>query len=138
MDNSRLYELLDIPDKVVVLLNEYGENRNKTLPDAIYGKLLVRSEWDRGVKELQAMLENDTEGIHILWEQLNIVSRHTYGEYVRRGISMDIFAATMKFCTRFLREHYVQFGVYKYVWAWWFPRQMSLQEFRMMMAWRKS
>ena len=33
-------------------------------------------------------------------------------------------------CTRFLKEHYDTFGTYRYVWAWWFPRQMSLAEFR--------
>lgn len=130
MDNYRLYELLNIPDQVIVQLSEYGDTRDRTLSNDIYSKLLHRNEWDQGVKELQELLVNDTDGIQILWEQLNIVSNYTYDEYIRRGISLDIFAATMKFCARFLREHHAQCGVYKYVWAWWFPRQMSLSEFR--------
>lgn len=36
----------------------------------------------------------------------------------------------MKFCTRFSHEHYATWNTYKYVWAWWFPRQITLQEFR--------
>lgn len=130
MENGRLYELLDIPREVRDLLNEYGDNRKKAIPDDIYGKLFLRSEWDQGVKELQAFLAEDTDGIHILWEQLNIAGSYTYNEYVRRGIGMDVFVATMRFCTRFLQEYHTHYGVYKYVQAWWFPRQMSLKEFR--------
>lgn len=130
MDNCRLYELLDIPGEVRDRLNEYGDNRKRALPDDIYGKLFLRSEWDQGVKELQAFLAEDTDGIHILWEQLNIVGNYSYDEYVRRGIGMDVFVATMRFCTRFLQEYHTNYGKYKYVQAWWFPRQMSLKEFR--------
>lgn len=42
-------------------------------------------------------------------------------------VSEEIFVATMKFCTRFLYENYRAFGSYKYVWAWWFPRQMAME-----------
>ena len=82
------------------------------------------------MRQLQSLWDDDPDGIKILWEQLNIVSGYTYGEYCKRGIPEEVFAATMKFCTRFLREHYKTFGFYKYVCAWWFPRQMSLNEFR--------
>lgn len=130
MENNVLYELLDIPRQVRGRLDEYGADRKDALPDEIYRRLFSRGEWDRGVKELQAFLGEDTDGIHILWEQLNIVSSYTYDEYVRRGISEDIFVDTMKFCTRFLQEYHMNFGEYKYVQAGWFPRQMSLREFR--------
>ena len=59
-----------------------------------------------------------------------MVCQYTYGEYVSREISEDIFIATMKFCTRFLYEHDNIWGTFKYVWAWWFPRQIMVQEFR--------
>ena len=130
MKNKELYELLEIPSDVVNLLVDYERERNRDVPNDIYEQLFLRTEWEDGVKKLQDYLVDDFAGIKILWEQLNIVSSYTYQEYVKRGISLDIFVATMKFCTRFLYEHYRTFGTFKYVWAWWFPRQMSLNEFR--------
>lgn len=130
MENNKLYELLQIPGEVVLRLAEYEKKRKKEIPQEIYRKLFLRTEWGEGVKELQAFLGENPDGIKILWEQLNIVSSYTYDEYVKRDIHEDIFTATMKFCTRFLHEHHDTFGTYKYVWAWWFPRQMSLAEYR--------
>lgn len=130
MDNNKLYELLEIPEEVTKQLATYEKTRSKEIPDDIYTKLFLRTEWDEGVKELQTFLGDDPDGIKILWEQLNIVSSYTCGEYIKRGISENILIATMKFCTRFLHEHYRNFGTYKYVWAWWFPRQISLCEYR--------
>lgn len=130
MENSKLYELLDIPHEVASRLEEYGRVRDIRIPDDVCRKLFLRTEWDEGVRQLQSLWDDDPDGIKILWEQLNIVSGYTYGEYCKRGIPEEVFAATMKFCTRFLREHYKTFGFYKYVCAWWFPRQMSLNEFR--------
>ena len=130
MNNNKLYELLEIPEEVTTQLAAYEKARSKEIPDDIYKKLFLRTEWDEGVKELQTFLGDDPDGIKILWEQLNIVSSYTCGEYIKRGISEDILIATMKFCTRFLHEHHRSFGTYKYVWAWWFPRQISLCEYR--------
>lgn len=79
---------------------------------------------------MQAFLDDDRDGIKILWELLNIVCHYSYEEYRKRGISNEIFVATMKFCTRFLCEHYHTFGTYEFLWAWWFPRQLSMNEFR--------
>lgn len=121
MENCELFGLLDIPEEVIDRLNEYGERRKGALPQDLCRKLLSRGEWEQGVKDLQAILAEDTDGIHILWEQLNIVCGYSYDEYVRRGIGIDVFVDTMKFCTRFLREHYAQYGVYKYVWHGGFP-----------------
>jgi hypothetical protein len=130
MNNRELYKLLEIPQDVVDKMVHYERQRKSNMPDDIYEKLLLRTTWSDGVKELQTWLGEDKDGIKSLWEQLNIVSMYTYPEYVRRGISQDIFAATMRFCTRFLQEYYRTFGTYRYIWAWWFPRQMSLNEFR--------
>lgn len=131
LDHKHLYELLELPQEVRTLLDEYGAERTQEIPEEIYRALFVREEWEEGVKALQSYLGDDPDGIKILWEQLNILCQYTYGEYVKRGISEDIFVATMKFCTRFLYEHYAVWGTFKYVWAWWFPRQMAVWEFRL-------
>ena len=130
LEHAYLYKLLELPQEVIELLDTYGEERTKKIPEEIYRKLFVREKWDEGVKELQSYLGEDPAGMKILWEQLDILCCYTYGEYVEQGIGEDIFAATMKFCTRFLYEHHAVWGTFKYVWAWWFPRQMTLQEIR--------
>lgn len=130
MEHIELYRLLDIPDEVVKQLAAYGSERNRNVPDAVIDKILERSKWDEGIKELQEFLQDDPDGFKILWELLDIVRRYSYEEYKKRNISMDIFTATMKFCTRFLNEHYRTYQTYKFVWAWWLPREISLNEYR--------
>ncbi len=130
MDLIELFWLLEIPNEVEKQLLDYGNSRNAEIPDATKNKIIKRSEWDEGIKELQELLYDDHDGIKILWELLNIANNYSYGEYVKRNIPKHIFVDTMKFCTRFLHEHYQTFQTYKFVWAWWFPRQISLNEFR--------
>lgn len=131
MDHKSLCALLELPHEVRAELDAYGAERTWDVPEEVYRKLLVREEWEEGVRELQGYLGDDPAGMKVLWEQLNVICHDTYGEYVKREISEDVFVATMKFCTRFLLEHHATWNVYKYVWAWWFPRQMTLQEFRL-------
>lgn len=130
MIQLELFEQLEIPNEVRLELINYGNKRNSEVPNSIVNKILQRREWDEGIKELQEILSDDSDGMKILWELLNIIGSYTYKEYMKRNISDDIFVATMKFCTRFLNEHYKNFHSYKFVWAWWFPRQISLSEFR--------
>ena len=51
-------------------------------------------------------------------------------EYVRRGIPMGLFADTFGFVTRFVTSTKDTHGKYSYNWAWWLPREITLQEFR--------
>lgn len=130
MTQLELYERLEIPNEVRLKLIDYGNKRNSKIPNSIINKILQRKERDGGIKELQQIVGDDSDGIKILWELLHIIRNYTYIEYVKREISEDIFVATMRFCTRFLKEHHQNFHTYKFVWAWWFPRQISLNEFR--------
>ena len=130
MKNTELYRMLEIPDEVEKQLINYGKSRNVSIPNVIINKILKRDEWNAGIQELQELLEDDSDGIKILWELLNIISNYSYEEYRKRNISNDIFVATMKFCTRFLHEYHQTFQTYKFVWEQWFPRQISLNEYR--------
>lgn len=129
MNNHELYKLLDIPNEVIEKLNIYETGRNISIDDDLKSRLLDRNTWDEAVKSLQELVGEDPDGLNILWEELNIACE-SYDEYVKRGISENIFVDTMKFCTRFLNEHKNTYDSYRYVWAWWFPRQLSLGEFR--------
>lgn len=130
MENIELYRMLEIPNEVEKQLIHYGRSRKIHIPNAVINKILKRDEWDAGIKQLQELLGDDPDGTKILWELLNIISDYSYEEYIKRNIPNDIFAATMKFCTRFLQEYYQTFQTYKFVQAWWFPRQISLNEYR--------
>lgn len=130
MIQLELYRLLELPNEVKSELIDYGNKRNSEVSNSITDKILQRKEWDSGIKELQDLLGDDSNGIKILWELLNIIENYSYKEYVKREISEDIFVATMRFCSRFINEHYQTFHTYKFIWAWWFPRQISLNEFR--------
>ena len=130
LEQKELYKLLELPQEVREALNVYEANRTQDIPEVIYRKLLVRNEWGDGIKELQNYLGDDPMGMKILWELLHIVCQYSYEEYKKRGINEEIFVATMKFLTRSLYEHYATWGTFKCASAWWFPRQMSVQEFR--------
>lgn len=129
MEMKQLFELLELPPVVVKKLNVYGEKRKNVMDETTKEMILNRNLWDKGVEKLREVIGEDEDGIKILWEMLNL-SCDSYVEYEKRNIPMEIYKDTMKFCTRFLEEHYQVHGEYKFVWAWWFPRQLSLQEFR--------
>ena len=61
LNHKKLYEMLELPKEVVVLLNTYAAQRTQEIPEEIYHKLCVREEWDAGVKELQSYLGDDSD-----------------------------------------------------------------------------
>ena len=123
MTSKELYELIKLPEGVIEQLSQYENNRKGDIPAEIKEKLFPRESWDGGIKELQAYLGEDPYCINILWEQLNFVSSYTYEEYVKRGISLQVFADTFGFVTRFITGTKDATGKYKYDWAWWLQRQ---------------
>lgn len=130
MTSIEFYELIQLPKGVVEQLNEYEKRRKEDISGEIKEKLFRRETWDEGVKELQVYLGEDEYGMNVLWEQLYLAYTYSYEEYVKRGINMKIFADTFGFITRFVSETKDEQGKYKYSWAWWFQRQVTLEEFR--------
>lgn len=130
LERKTLYERLKLPNEVVEKLNEYERTGTWEMPVELQNKILCRDTWENGIKELQVCLGEDSDGLKILWELLNVACSYSYESYTGREIPEEVFVATMKFVTRFLKEHYKNHGTYKFVWAWWFPRQLSLEEFR--------
>ena len=129
MNHNELYQLLEIPEDVVRRLDAYEKGRTSTFHIAVSDLMA-----DYGlVQNLnQLILEDvgeDADGIKTLWEELNI-ARQSFEEYQRKEIPVDIFTDTMKFCTRFLLDYHKTYACYRFVWGWWFPRQLSLREFR--------
>lgn len=130
MNHLELYKLIDLPEGVIEQLNQYENQRKGEIPNEIREKLFSRDTWEEGVKELQSYLGEDPYHMNILWEQLHLVCTYTYEEYVRRSIPMKVFADTFGFVTRFVSGTKDDLGNYRYDWAWWLQRQITLQEFR--------
>jgi hypothetical protein len=85
--------------------------------------------WEDALAGLKNLLGTDEDGMKILTCQMRCVC-DTYAKYEELGISKEIFIATMKFFPRFLQEHKDRHGSYRYVWAWWAVRQISMVEYR--------
>lgn len=125
-----LCKMINLPQGVVDLLQEYENVRKDDIPADVKEKLFERNKWDKGLEELKTFLGEDPHSMKILWEQLNLTCTHAYEEYVRRSIPMTVFVDTFGFVTRFVAPTKDANGKYSYHWAWWLQRQITLQEFR--------
>lgn len=125
-----LYSLLEFPSAVIKLLDNYESQRKMEVPQELKQRLLRRETWVDAVEELKQLVGFDPMGIGILWELLQF-AEDARVKYRQKGIEEKIFVDTMKFCTRFLNSYYQTYGEYAFEWAHWFPRQLSLSEFRL-------
>ncbi|MDE7299037.1 MAG: acyltransferase domain-containing protein [Lachnospiraceae bacterium] len=129
MKNAELFYLLEMPGEVAERLQEYEKSKTDSLEMRITD-LIADINSMKGLEgAIKEFVGEDPDGIKMLWEELNIASG-IFGEYQRKGIPAKIFLDTMKFCTRFLNEYYKTYGSYRFIWGWWFPRQLSMREFR--------
>lgn len=129
MTLDKLCNLLELPEEVCSAVKEYQASNTFVFDEALRKKCSQRETWDQAVKELQERIGEDPFGFSILSEMLLCVC-DTYKEYQKLNIPDSIFTETMKFCTRFICEHKRLYGHYAFTWAWWFPRQIFMQEFR--------
>ena len=125
-----LCELLKLPLVVSDAVRDYVDSRTSVLDEELQTRLLQRESWEQAVEELKQRIGDDPYGFYILAEMLSAAC-HTYEAYQRMGIEDDVFIETMKFCTRFTEEHKKKYGEYAFEWAWWFVRQLAMQEFRL-------
>lgn len=129
MNLKEVCETISLPDqmkrKVLDIAAEFDEKTTEFYTAALYDP----SAWEKGVKEIAEVLGEDPDGSKMLTYML-LRAAESHQEYGKRGINETIFKDTMKFCTRFVEEHYEVYGTYAFTWGWWFPRQISLHEFR--------
>ena len=125
-----LCELLKLPPAVEDTVIKYSDSRISVMDEELRNELLNRESWEQAVEELKQRIGDDPYGFYMLAEMLSAAC-HTYEAYQRMGIEEDIFIATMRFCTRFIEEHKKKCGEYAFEWAWWFVRQLAMQEFRL-------
>lgn len=115
----------EIIESVLKINSEYKHEELRN----IWIKLYSRNTWDEGISELKEHFIEDKNGMKILTCMLNC-ALYTYEMYEKKGIPLNVFIDTVKFIPRFLERHKKINGFYAFVWDWWFPRQLSLCEFR--------
>ncbi|KAA9008658.1 hypothetical protein F4V43_00570 [Paenibacillus spiritus] len=129
MDLQEVCNCICLPDsmtgKVLAWAGRFDETAAAPLSRALYDP----AAWEEGVKDIARILGEDPDGSKMLSFML-LRAAEAYKEYEQRGIGKEIYTDTMKFCTRFVEEHYKVYGTYAFTWGWWFPRQISLREFR--------
>lgn len=121
--------LLELPDEVSHAVLTYQTSHISVIDKELREQLKNRIIWDAAIKQIHERIGADESGFCILSELLSCACG-TYEEYQKMGIADTVFIETIKFCTRFIIEHKRIYGNYAYTWAWWFPRQLALQEFR--------
>lgn len=129
MDNNELYHLIALPEEVIHKLNTYAKSRKSILHISVHDLIEDSELMQKLDQRIRDEIGEDEDGIGILWEELSIAVQ-SYEEYEKKEIPVNIFIDTMKFCTRFLLEYHKLYSRYCFIWGWWFPRQLSLREFR--------
>jgi hypothetical protein len=129
MHLSELCHLIDLPAEMANRVLAFDRDFDYSATDAITPRLLDRTTWEAAVKELQHVLGDDPAGIKILACLLRCACQ-THRTYVEKGIPDVVFVDTMKFFSRFVNFHREVHGTFAFTWAWWVPRQLSLNEFR--------
>ena len=81
------------------------------------------------LNQTQSILGKDTDGVKILSCMLK-ASLDAYRVYQEKGISDDIFFATMRCFTRFINETYKMTGEMCFDRYWWTTRQVGCHLFR--------
>lgn len=128
MNRQELYALLDIPAPVVDELNAMTDL--PAPPEEIVRLLFSRETGEEGVRRLQAMAGEDPRGIRLLYLMLGL-ALDAWPMYQEKGISLEIFAETMKFTSRFLRSRKKETGEWRIDILGWFWREISLVEYRL-------
>lgn len=92
--------------------------------------LFLPDRREEGLKALAALVGEDSDGMKTFVYMSHCCAERTHEMYLARGIGEDIFCDTMKFLSRFLASEYEKTGQTAFRWGWWFPRQISMSEFR--------
>lgn len=129
MQIAELCNLLDVPKPVQEKVIKYENEIDFAGIESEMAQMNDTKTWEKAVEGLTKFLAPDEDGLKILTCQMHAACQ-AYENYQEMGISDAVYIGTMKFFSRFLYTYKETFGEYKYVWAWWAVRQISMQEFR--------
>ncbi len=127
---AELYDLLKLPGEVRTLFEGWDRENRPFLDEALQARILCRDTWTEAERELETRIGPDPDHLRLLWEETLIV-RSQWPAYLQKGIPEEIFRDTMGFILRYLKDAKKAYGRYRFLAAWWFPRQMALELFRL-------
>lgn len=130
-DTLELARAIHMPGEVIEEIREILDHTDFSQIDAIANGWWNPETWMSTLTETKIMLGNDPRGFRILTAQLRFAAQHSYPAYREKGISDDVFFATMGCFSRFVGEHLESYGIYGFDRDWWTPRELSLTEFRL-------
>lgn len=93
-------------------------------------KLFLPNRFEEGLREVCFALAPDEDGMR-LFVYHSRCALHSYALYREKGIADDVYWGTMKFLSRFLEDGWRRSGKMRFCYGHWFPRQLSLREFRL-------
>lgn len=130
MDLTELYEVLDLPKKLVEELEKIDINLTEEQTEYFICAMRDKRLFPKAAEQLKEVLGEDKNGYKTLRVLLTSACG-TYERYKEKGIPENVFIDTLKCFTRFSREHKESFGEYGFDRGFWVGRQLSLQLFRL-------
>jgi len=126
MTVEQLCHAIGLPEEVIRTVLE--THRTLDVPQRVL--LRKKETWEEGLKEVQKALGEDPRGFKMLTLMLH-TAIECREDYDARGISEEVYIASMSCFTRFVKEHMVSYGCYGFDRGFWTVRQLSLTVFRL-------
>lgn len=128
MELQALYTAIDLPGQMLPRLEAARGRMDWARLEEALSRLMDAQTAAAAYDQLQAALGEDADGM--LCCQLEC-ARRAYDRYQVMGIAPEIYIATMRCFTRFLRECECKNGRMYFDRAWWTYRQISMRLFRL-------
>ncbi len=129
MNISTLCDKIELQPCVKNRVISFIEDFDFRVVDELQKSYLIYQNMNEALAQTQAILAEDTDGIKILSCMLK-AALDAYGIYQEKGISDDIYFATMRCFTRFIDETYKMTGKLCFDRYWWTTRQVGCHLFR--------
>ena len=131
---AEVMEMTAIPEKakekLLELEAEPGVRRMEECMKKTIPMLTEPEHWEEARGKIRASVSPDPDGWKMLYFMLQAV-RSSHEKYSRRGITDEVFTATMCCFSRFVSEYKKIYGRYGFDRDFWTGRQLSLKLFRL-------
>ena len=129
MQLHELYQKIDLPDEAARRAEEAGHTLDLAALEPFLAGMMAIETAESAYRALSNRLTGDGDHYAMLYCQLECARRDAI-RYREMGIGEDVFCATMKCFSRFLRECEVRNGRMFFDRGWWTYRQLAMRIFR--------
>ena len=129
MDIHTLCEIIDLQPEIKSRVLDFSKDFDFTTVDKQLKSFRNYKKMSEALTEIQAILGEDTDNIKILSCMLK-ASADVYDIYQSKGISNEVYSATMKCYPRFISKTYQMTGRLYFDRYWWTTRQAGCHLFR--------